>query len=83
MPPSKDEIFALLTGKIREVVPELGAHQIAMSDSMADLGVNSMERGDILLDTLEALDLQIPLVALHGPRNLGDLAQLLRDKLGG
>lgn len=83
MLPSKDEIFTLLTEKIRQVVPELGARQIAMSDSMADLGVNSMERGDILLDTMEALDLQIPLVTLHGSRNLGDLAQLLRDKLGG
>lgn len=77
----KDAILTIVIGNIREIVPDLASRAIGSEDSMADLGVDSMERGDVLMTTLEAVGLEIPLVQLHGPRNLGDLAQLIHDKL--
>lgn len=76
-----DAIFALIVETIREVVPELAVHPIGRVDSMADLGVNSIERNEVVLLTLQALHLDIPIVQLHGPTNVGELADLLNAKL--
>lgn len=76
----QDDILSVLIEQIQAVVPELAARAITAEDSMADLGVDSMERGEIILNTLEALGRAIPLVQLHGPRNLGELAGLIHAK---
>ena len=75
-----DRIVALIVAEIRETVPELSGQPIARADSMADLGVDSIERSEIILAVMEQLGLKIPLVELHGPRNIGELADLLHAK---
>lgn len=77
----RDAVLALLIAKLREVVPDLAGREIAGADSMAEMGVDSIERSEILMDTLESLGLDLPMVQLHGPRNLGELADLLHGKL--
>lgn len=77
----KDGIFAVIVNQIRIVVPDLADRAIHASDSMADLGIDSIERGEIILATMEQLGLDIPLVQLHGPRNLGELAALVHARL--
>ena len=78
----RDAILALVIEHIRDVVPDLAEKPIVGSESMAELGVDSIERSEILMNTLEALALDLPMVQLHGPRNLGELADLLHAKLG-
>ncbi|KAB7619600.1 acyl carrier protein [Alkalilimnicola sp. S0819] len=78
---NSEQIFDLLVREIRAVLPELEDHPIGRDDAMADLGVDSIERKDVIVATLEALDLRIPLVQVHGPRNLGELADLLHARL--
>ncbi len=77
----RDSILAVLITQIRDVVPDLAGHRISGADAMADLGVSSIERGEILMATLEELELDLPMVQLFGPRNLGELADLLHAKL--
>jgi polyketide biosynthesis acyl carrier protein len=76
----RDSILTIIIGQIREVVPELEAEPISGANAMADLGVNSIERSEILMNTLEAIGLEVPMVQLHGPKNLGELADLLHSK---
>jgi polyketide biosynthesis acyl carrier protein len=78
-----EAVFATLLAQIRDVVPELGAHDFARSDSMADLGVNSIERSEVLLLTLDAIGLKSPPREFHGARSIGELADLLHAKLAG
>lgn len=78
----RDSILAILIGQIREVVPELADRAISAEDSLAELGPDSIERSEILMNSLEAIGLDLPMVQLHGPRNLGELADLLHAKLG-
>jgi polyketide biosynthesis acyl carrier protein len=73
-------IFQVLISEIRLTIPELVGHPIVRNDAMADLGVNSMERGEILIATLETINLEIPMTQLHGPSNLGELADLIHAK---
>lgn len=76
----RDSILAIIIRQIREVVPELEDQPISGVDAMADLGVNSVERSEIVMNTLEAIGLDLPMVQTHGPRNLGELADLLHAK---
>lgn len=75
-----DSIAAIIIREIRRVVPDLEGQAIGRTDAMADLGVDSIERSEIVVATLEALDLEVPMVQLHGPRNIGELADLLHAK---
>lgn len=76
----RDSILALVIGQIRDVVPDLADRPITGDDAMADLGVDSIERSEIVMNAMEALGLDLPMVQLHGPRNLGELADLLHAK---
>jgi len=78
-----ERIFGLLVAQIRDTVPDLETHPIARGDVLADLGVDSMERSEIILAALEEIGLKVPMVDLHGPRNIGELAELLAAKSGG
>jgi polyketide biosynthesis acyl carrier protein len=76
-----EAVFTALLAQIRDVVPELETHNFTRSDSMVDLGVNSIERSEVLLLTLDALGLKLPPREFHGARNIGELADLLHAKL--
>lgn len=76
-------ILTIIVAQIRTVVPDLAEHPIGREDAMADLGLDSIERSEIVLATLEELGLDIPMVQLHGPRNIGELADLLHAKRTG
>ncbi len=78
-----DQIVGIIIAEIRETVPELAEQPIGRDDSMADLGVDSIERSEIILAVMEQLGLKIPMVQLHGPRNIGELADLLLAKSSG
>ncbi|MDJ0460310.1 acyl carrier protein [Streptomyces sp. H27-C3] len=79
---TKEEVFSLIAEAIREVLPELEGRPFQHSDSLDDLGANSMDRAEIVMMVLEGMDLEIPLVETYGPHNLGELAQHLSDKAG-
>ena len=76
-------ILAIITENIRAVVPDLSETSITASDTMSQLGLDSVERQEVVMLTLEAIGLEIPLVQRRGPRTIGDLAELLHAKREG
>jgi polyketide biosynthesis acyl carrier protein len=76
----RDRILAILIEKVRQVVPELNQVPCGPEDSLNALGLDSVERHEVVILTLEALNLDIPLVQTYGPRNIGELAALLYGK---
>lgn len=77
---TEDEIFAIIIDNTREVLPELEAHDFKKDDRLRDLGANSIDRSEIVMMTLETLELEIPLVELGGVENIGELAATLASK---
>ncbi|HVI46508.1 MAG TPA: acyl carrier protein [Chitinophaga sp.] len=75
-----DEIFQTLIRSIREVLPELREHQFQEEDQLKELGANSIDRVEILALTVEVLSLDIPLTALQGAHNIGELAALIKEQ---
>jgi polyketide biosynthesis acyl carrier protein len=78
---SKDEIFELIQRNTREVIPGLEAYAFRRSDRLSDLGANSVDRAEIIMMTMEAMSLQIPRVELFGAGNIGELADILHEKI--
>ena len=77
------ELLDLLGRCTRQVLSELQLHEFRRDDQLELLGANSMDRADIIALVLESLRLEIPRTALFGPKNLGELVDLLHDKLQG
>lgn len=78
---SKAQLLQLIARAAREVLPELQAHEFIASDSLSDLGANSVDRVEIVMLVQEALNLSVPRVELFGSGNIGELADLLVKKL--
>ena len=75
------QILGLIQNCARQVLPALGQHQLEPHESLADLGATSMDRVEIVIMVLEELALDIPRVETFGPKNVGELAALLHEKL--
>ena len=82
-PLDSDSILEIITTTIHSIVPDLSDKPITASDTMSQLGLDSVERQEVVILTLEAIGLEIPLVQLRGPRTIGDLAMLLHAKRKG
>ncbi|PEP90340.1 poly(3-hydroxyalkanoate) depolymerase [Bacillus wiedmannii] len=78
---NKQEIFELVINNIREVLPELEGHSFQPMDQLVNLGANSVDRVEIILMTMEELELRIPRVELSGANNIGELVEVLYEKL--
>ncbi len=74
------EVFDIIVGHTREVLPELENHDFQFSDSLRQLGANSIDRSEIIMLTLESLSLKIPMIEVAKAENMGELAEMLHAK---
>ena len=78
---TKTDILELIVKHARELLPGLEDHEFSGTDRLADLGANSVDRAEIAMLVQEDLGLSISRVELFGPKNIGELADLLLSKL--
>ena len=77
---NQTKVFEIIIGHAREVVPTLENHKFQQNDSLKALGANSMDRADIIMMTLESLNLNIPLIEMAKADNIGELAGIIHAK---
>lgn len=77
---SMQEILEVITRHIQAVMPALANHEFKETDSMKELGLNSIDRSDIIMMTLETLSLRIPLLEMAKAKNIGELASIIHAK---
>jgi polyketide biosynthesis acyl carrier protein len=78
---SETQLVDVIAACAREVVPGLEDHAFTRADRLAELGANSLDRADILIRVLEILSLEAPRTTFAGAKNIGELADLLRERL--
>ncbi len=78
---NKAEIINIIADHAREVIPSLAEHQFQPNEALKDLGANSIDRSEIIMMTLESLELNIPMIEIAGAENIGELASILYEKL--
>jgi polyketide biosynthesis acyl carrier protein len=76
--PSSQRIFDALRRNICELVPELSAAAIGPEDTLASLGLNSIDRTEAILLTLEALALDVPIHEFRRGDTLRGLVAVMR-----
>jgi polyketide biosynthesis acyl carrier protein len=79
---SERQVFELVKEKVVEVLVDVDPGQVTPERSLAELGANSLDRVEVAMLSMEALELRIPPTELAGVANLGALARLLSRHLG-
>jgi polyketide biosynthesis acyl carrier protein len=77
---TRAELLDLIAHHTREILPGLDMHEFVASDRLVDLGANSVDRAEIAMLVQESLGLSVSRVELFGPKNIGELADLLLKK---
>ncbi|EMB61668.1 acyl carrier protein [Streptococcus mutans] len=80
---SKKEIFKVMKELIYEYLPELEGRDIVITDSLKSLGANSIDRMDIIVDTMEKISLKVPMVEFGGLKNIEEIIDVMYSKLVG
>lgn len=78
---TKLEIFEIIKRNLVEILPELAAIDIDATKSMKELGANSIDRVDVVLQSMEALSVTFPLNELGGIENIQGLVDYLEAKV--
>ncbi|MCW3465908.1 acyl carrier protein [Chitinophaga nivalis] len=76
-------ILDIIATNIRQIVPGLEQVNISREDMLSPLGLDSVGRAELIEKTLEDLDLRVSRFDFHSAANLGQLADLLYQKLEG
>ena len=78
---TREQIFETVKANVLTVLPDLNPQSIVVTASLTELGANSVDRVEVVMYSMESLQLKIPLVELHGARNLADLVDLFFARL--
>jgi polyketide biosynthesis acyl carrier protein len=76
-----EEVQEIVIKNTRSVLPDLDGQEIPIEASLKDLGANSMDRADIVVQCLEDLRLETPLVEFRVASNIRGLIDLLYQKV--
>lgn len=77
----QQRVREVLHQKIRDIVPGLEGHAFRDSDSLTDLGANSVDRAEIMMMTIETFGIEIPRTELVKATNIGELADLIAARM--
>lgn len=76
----KDQIIHLIKRNLVEIIPELEGEEIAVDETLVDLGANSVDRGELITLTLERLNLDISRIEFVSAQTINELADLIVEK---
>lgn len=77
----KTYVREVLLNSVRQLTPALSDYEFQKGDSLKNLGVNSMERVEIIVDTLATLSLRIPMADTTVASNIDELVDLLYERI--
>lgn len=80
---TKQDIIDILRKNIIEIIPELEREELPLNDRLVDLGLNSIDRGELITLTLEELELEVPRVEFVKADTIDELAALFIKKQNG
>ncbi|MDT0268351.1 acyl carrier protein [Streptomyces sp. DSM 44915] len=74
---TQEEIFTILTSVFAEIIPDVDTSGITLEDSLRDLGANSIDRADIITDTMEQAGVSLPMVSFADAKSIGDIVRII------
>jgi polyketide biosynthesis acyl carrier protein len=80
---TREDVFTVLKNSIIDVVPDVSAKDIDRNAQLKDLGANSVDRVKIIINTMESLEIKIPLVEFSDKKNIEQLITFFHQKKAG
>jgi polyketide biosynthesis acyl carrier protein len=74
---TETETFEVVKKVILEILPFLSAGEVGIDHSLKDLGANSIDRMEVVTQSMEELGLKIPMVEFGKVQNIKGLVELL------
>lgn len=74
----EDRIYAAVKRNLLVVVPDIEPESITMDCTLDDLGLNSIDRADVLTMAMEELAISVPIMEFRRGSNIRSLVELLR-----
>ena len=78
---TKNDIFEMVKNLLMEWVSEVDPSAIRPEVSLRDLGADSVERADLIIETMEALQLKVPLSEFGSLKNIQELVDFLHARI--
>ncbi|MGD3110842.1 phosphopantetheine-binding protein [Streptomyces sp. YGL11-2] len=75
-----DDVFNLVRTHLLAIRPDLAADSVRPDCSMRELGVNSLDRLDVVVATLTDLGVEVPNDELAAATDLGELAEIIQRR---
>ena len=72
----KEQIFSILKKNVCEVMIGLDENRVTMQESLRNLGTNSVDRADILMQTMEMLQVKISMIEFATAQNISELVSV-------
>lgn len=75
----KAYIFSILKKIISEIMIDIDINSVTMQKSLKELGMNSVDRADILLQAMESLQVNVPMMKFATTKNIGEIADVFNS----
>ena len=76
----KSEIINVIKENLFGILPELDKERVSNDDSFVDLGANSVDRAELLMLTLERLNVEVSRIEFVSAQTINHLADLIMKK---
>lgn len=77
----EEEIFAVIKKIIYEIIPQQKEKPININESLRDLGANSIDRAEIIIRTMEELNIKVPMIEFANSKNIKEIVMIISEKL--
>ncbi len=79
----KQAITEIIVKHTYDVMPSLSGRALQQQDALHLLGANSIDRSEIIMLTLESLELNLPLIEAARANSIGELAEIMQRGMAG
>lgn len=79
---SENYIFEVVKQKIIEIIPDLNEELVVPQKSLVDLGLNSIDRADVITMSMEALNTTIPVHEFQQGIDIQTIVSILYKYVG-
>ena len=77
---NKQDVIEILKENMIEIIPDLEEEEFSLDDSLVDIGLNSLDRGELIALTLEHLELEVSRIEFAGVDTINKLAEVFIEK---
>lgn len=77
----REKLLELMKDAINYIIPEIPVDDITYSDSLKELGANSVDRAEILIMLMEDANVKLPMVSFGNAKNIGEILDVILQSL--